>query len=106
MTKIEKNVEKQDVVTEEVEQVVAEAEVEKETKATAKKAAKKTVKEVAKAEPTVAQKKAEAVINVIKEGNINGIRYIEVDENNKIFESRLLIEGQALPLFLVVNSTV
>lgn len=93
MTKIEKNVEKQDVVTEEVE---------KETKATAKK----TVKEVAKAEPTVAQKKAEAVINVIKEGNINGIRYIEVDENNKIFESRLLIEGQALPLFLVVNSTV
>ena len=29
MTKIEKNVEKQDVVTEEVEQVVAEAEVEK-----------------------------------------------------------------------------
>lgn len=55
---------------------------------------------------TVAAQKAEAVIDYIKAQNINGIRYIEVDENNKIFESRFMIEGQALPLFVVVNSTV
>ena len=107
MAKTEKNVEKQDVLTEEVEQSVAEAAVAKETKSTTKKVTKKTVKEeTVKAEPTVAQQKAEAIISTVRTNNINGIRYIEVDENNKIFESRLLIEGQALPLFLVVNSTV
>lgn len=78
------------------------AKAKAEVKETAPKAAEETVK----AEPTVAQQKAEAIISTVRTNNINGIRYIEVDENNKIFESRFLIEGQALPLFLVVNSTV
>lgn len=73
-----------------------------EVKATTPKAAEET----AKAEQTVAQQKAEAIISTVRTNNINGIRYIEVDDNNKIFESRFLIEGQALPMFLVVNSTV
>lgn len=64
------------------------------------------VKKVIKEDSTIAQKKAEAIIDTVKTNKINGIRYIDVDENNKIFESRLLIEGQALPLFVVVNSTV
>ena len=66
----------------------------------------KTAEESAKAEQTVAQQKAEAIINTVRANNINGIRYIEVDDNNEIFESRMLIEGQALPMFIVVNSTV
>ncbi len=75
-------------------------------KAEVKETTPKTAEESAKAEQTVAQQKAEAIINTVRANNINGIRYIEVDDNNKIFESRFLIEGQALPMFIVVNSTV
>lgn len=82
-------------VEEVVEEVKNEATVEAEE-----------VVEVKEEVKTVAAQKAEAVIDYIKAQNINGIRYIEVDENNKIFESRFMIEGQALPLFVVVNSTV
>lgn len=75
-------------------------------KAEVKKTTPEAAEETAKAGQTVAQKKAEAIIDTVKGNNINGIRYIEVDDNNKIFESRFLIEGQALPMFIVVNSTV
>lgn len=75
-------------------------------KAETKEAVSKGADVAHKAEKTVAQKKAEAIIDTVKGNNINGIRYIEVDENNEIFESRMLIEGQALPMFTVVNSTV
>lgn len=92
----------QETATEKSKAKKPAAKAKAEVKATTSKAAEET----AKAEQTVAQQKAEAIISTVRTNNINGIRYIEVDDNNKIFESRFLIEGQALPMFLVVNSTV
>lgn len=92
----------QETATEKPKAKKPTAKAKAEVKATTSKAAEET----AKAEQTVAQQKAEAIISTVRTNNINGIRYIEVDDNNKIFESRFLIEGQALPMFLVVNSTV
>lgn len=82
-----------------VEEVVEDVNAEKNVESEKVAEVKENVK-------TIAGQKAGVIIDYIKAQNINGIRYIEVDENNKIFESRFLIEGQTLPLFVVVNSTV
>lgn len=108
MAKAKEAVQNEDMAN--IQETAAEKPKTKKPAAKAKDEVKKTTteaaEETAKAGQTVAQQKAEAIISTVRANNINGIRYIEVDDNNKIFESRFLIEGQALPMFIVVNSTV
>ena len=108
MAKAKEAVQNEDMAN--IQETAAEKPKTKKPAAKAKDEVKKTTteaaEETAKAGQTVAQQKAEAIISTVRANNINGIRYIEVDDNNKIFESRFLIEGQALHMFIVVNSTV
>lgn len=66
----------------------------------------KAAEEAVKEEPNTASKKIEAMKEFIEKAKINGIQLIEANENNKILRSNLLIEGQSLPMFIVVNDTV
>lgn len=55
---------------------------------------------------TAAEKKIAAMKEFIERAKVNGIQLLEVNENNKVLRSNLPIEGQALPMFIVVNDTV
>ena len=64
-----------------------------------------TAEEV-KAETNAVSKKIAAMKEFIEKAKINGIQLIDANENNKILRSNLPIEGQTLPMFIVVNDTV
>ncbi len=51
-------------------------------------------------------KKMEALKEFIVKAKISGIQMVEIDEKNKVLRSNLLIEGQSLPMFIVLNNTV
>lgn len=42
----------------------------------------------------------------LEQEKVNGFQFLEVNETNKIFRSNLLIEGQTLPMFVVINDSV
>lgn len=74
-----------------------------ETKAT------ETVEETAtntEAEQSLAAKKLTALKEFADKQGINGLQYLQINEENLLINTRLLIEGQTLPLFIVVNNTV
>lgn len=68
------------------------------------------VKEVAKVEDKVEEKSLVKKLNDLKEflakADITGIQLLEINEQNKVLRSNLLVEGQALPMFIVLNDTV
>ncbi len=55
---------------------------------------------------TLAEKKLTALKEFADANKITGLQYLQIDENNLLINTRLLIEGQTLPLFVVVNNTV
>lgn len=54
----------------------------------------------------VVEVKAEAMESFIEERKINGIQMSSPNENVRLFRTNLLIEGQALPVFIVIDTTV
>ena len=50
-------------------------------------------------------KKVELMKEFIEKQKIKGIQFLEIDNNN-IFRSNLIIEGQVLPIFIVVNDSI
>lgn len=60
----------------------------------------------AQAEDSVVGKKVEALRDFVLKAKVSGLELVDVDDKNKIIRSRLLIEGQQLPLFVVLNDTV
>lgn len=54
----------------------------------------------------VIDKKAAALKEYMEKANVNGIQFVDINEHNKAVRSHLLVEGQALPMFIVVNDTV
>lgn len=64
-----------------------------------------TAEEV-RAETNTVSKKIAAMKEFIERAKINGVQLIDANENNKILRSNLPIEGQILPMFIVVNDTV
>lgn len=60
----------------------------------------------AAAEEKAVSKKFAALKDFMLKVNVGGMQFLEADENNKILRSNLLIEGQRLPLFVVINNTV
>ncbi|MDY4920276.1 MAG: YbjN domain-containing protein [Phascolarctobacterium sp.] len=59
-----------------------------------------------KAEPTLAMKKLTALKEFADKAKISGLQYLQINENNLLVNTRLLVKGQTLPLFIVVNNTV
>lgn len=57
-------------------------------------------------EQTIAAKKITALKDFADKNGIKGLEYIQINENNLLINTKLLIEGQVLPLFVVVNNTV
>lgn len=70
--------------------------------------AKKVETEVKEMEvkESIVEKKLAALKEFIEQQKINGLQILEINENNKVLRSNLIIEGQALPLFIVVNNSV
>ena len=62
--------------------------------------------EAPKAEPTLAMKKLTALKEYADKVKITGLQYLQINENNLLVNTRLLVKGQTLPLFIVVNNTV
>ncbi len=62
--------------------------------------------ETTKAEPTLAMKKLTALKEYADKVKITGLQYLQINENNLLVNTRLLVKGQTLPLFIVVNNTV
>ena len=58
------------------------------------------------AEQSLAAKKLTALKEYADKHEINGLQYLQINEDNLLINTRLLIEGQTLPLFIVVNNTV
>ena len=54
----------------------------------------------------VAGKKFAALQQFIEENKINGLQAVEVEGESKIFQTKLLITGHPLPLFIVLNPSV
>lgn len=69
-----------------------------------------TVEQMEKPETTqevsLVDKKMQAMQEYMTKAQVNGFQVIEVNEKNKVLRSNLLIKGQTLPLFIVVNDTV
>ncbi|MGM9530124.1 MAG: hypothetical protein ACI3XH_09050 [Phascolarctobacterium sp.] len=93
----------EEVKAEAAEAVEAKAE---EVKAEAAEPAKEAAKEAPKAEPTLAMKKLTALKEYADQAKITGLQYLQINENNLLVNTRLLVKGQTLPLFIVVNNTV
>ena len=91
-----------------IEEVKAEAAAEAvEAKAEEVKAeAAEKAQEAKKAEPTLAMKKLTALKEYADKAKITGLQYLQINENNLLVNTRLLVKGQTLPLFIVVNNTV
>lgn len=64
------------------------------------------VEEKTTVEVNVVDKKYMALQNFLSQANINGMQLLEINEHNKGLRSNFLIEGQRLPVFIVVNETV
>ena len=60
----------------------------------------------AKAEETLAMKKLTALKEFADAHEISGLQYLQINEENLLINTRLLVEGQTLPLFIVVNNSV
>lgn len=60
----------------------------------------------ADAEEKAVSKKFAALKDFMLNAKIGGMQFLDTDDNNKILRSNLLIEGQRLPLFVVLNNTV
>lgn len=54
----------------------------------------------------VVVKKLELLKAIIEEIKINGIQFLDINDNTKCLRSNLLIEGQTLPLFIVLNNSI
>lgn len=54
----------------------------------------------------IADKKFDALKEFVEERKINGVQFLEGNGLNKILRSNLLIAGQQLPMFVVVNETI
>lgn len=59
-----------------------------------------------KAEETLAMKKLTALKEFADAHEIGGLQYLQINEENLLINTRLLVEGQTLPLFIVVNNSV
>lgn len=59
-----------------------------------------------KAEETLAMKKLTALKEFADAHEISGLQYLQINEANLLVNTRLLVEGQTLPLFIVVNNSV
>ena len=95
-TKIEEVKAEEAVAEVKAEEAVAEVKAEE--------AAKEP--ETTKAEPTLAMKKLTALKEFADKAKITGLQYLQINENNLLVNTRLLVKGQTLPLFIVVNNTV
>lgn len=62
--------------------------------------------EAKKAEPALAMQKLTALKEYADKAKITGLQYLQINENNLLVNTRLLVKGQTLPLFIVVNNTV
>lgn len=71
-----------------------------------KDAATETPDEAVKAEESLALKKLTALKEFADAHEITGLQYLQINEANLLINTRLLIEGQTLSLFIVVNNTV
>lgn len=71
-----------------------------------KDAATETTAEAGKAEESLALKKLTALKDFADAHEITGLQYLQINEANLLINTRLLIEGQTLPLFIVVNNSV
>uniref|UniRef100_UPI0026F17C2E hypothetical protein n=1 Tax=Phascolarctobacterium succinatutens TaxID=626940 RepID=UPI0026F17C2E len=71
-----------------------------------KDAATETPDEAVKAEESLALKKLTALKEFADAHEITGLQYLQINEANLLINTRLLIEGQTLPLFIVVNNSV
>lgn len=71
-----------------------------------KDAATETTAEAGKAEESLALKKLTALKDFADAHEITGLQYLQINETNLLINTRLLIEGQTLPLFIVVNNSV
>ena len=78
---------------------IKDTEVKEETVAEATTAAEK-------AEETLAMKKLTALKEFADAHEISGLQYLQINEANLLVNTRLLVEGQTLPLFIVVNNSV
>lgn len=78
------------------------------TKAEVKKDEVKVVeaKETKAVEETSVTKKFETMKEFLAKADITGVQFLEVNDKNKVLRSNLLVEGQSLPMFIVVNDTV
>lgn len=59
-----------------------------------------------KAEETLAMKKLTALKEFADAHEISGLQYLQINDANLLVNTRLLVEGQTLPLFIVVNNSV
>lgn len=71
-----------------------------------KDATTETTAEAGKAEESLALKKLTALKDFADAHEITGLQYLQINEANLLINTRLLIEGQTLPLFIVVNNSV
>ncbi len=51
-------------------------------------------------------KKYLAFVKLLEDRGIKGFLFAEPDDTNKVFRSNLMVEGQTLPLVIVMNDTV
>ena len=54
----------------------------------------------------VASKKNNALQEFVEANKINGLQAVELEDGKKIFQTRLMINGHPLPLFIVLNGSV
>ncbi len=54
----------------------------------------------------VAAQKLQKMQELMEQNGINGIVVLEDAEERKVLRSNLMVEGQTLPLFIVLNNTV
>ncbi len=64
------------------------------------------VEEKVVTEETSVVKKFNILKEYLTKANITGMQLLDINDSNKVMRSNLLIEGQALPMFIVVNDTV
>lgn len=93
---------KVDEIMEEVKQEISDPEQE----VAKAEASKETVTEENKVKQTLAMNKLTALKEYADKAKITGLQYLQINENNLLVNTRLLVKGQTLPLFIVVNNTV
>ena len=67
---------------------------------------KNNVEENVAVDVAAVDKKYSALQDYLSKSDINGMQFLEVDEHNKGLRTNFLVEGQTLPVFVVVNETV